>query len=120
MSGFIQAGRLNRRITLQTATRTKDEDTGEELVDWTVDEVRGLPAEWLPGGTREAFQAQQRLAAYLDGVFRIRYRARPSPENNRIIFDGRIYDLKPPVELGLREGWDIPVVARAETPEAGS
>lgn len=119
MSGFIQAGRLNRRITLQTATRTKDEDTGEELVDWTVRPVR-LPAEWLPGGTREAFQAQQRLAAYIDGVFRIRYRERPSPENNRIVFDGRTYDLQPPIEIGLREGWDIPAVARAEAPEAAS
>lgn len=114
MSGLIPAGSLNRTITLQTATKTQDLESGEELIDWTAITPVTLPAAWLPGNTREAYQAQQRLAAYIDGVFRIRYRERPSPENNRIVFDGRTYDLKPPIELGLREGWDIPAVARAE------
>jgi SPP1 family predicted phage head-tail adaptor len=115
MSGLIQAGRLTRTITLQTATATQDPSTGEALVDWTAI-AESLPAEWLPANTREAYQAQQRLAAYIDGVFRIRYRARPQPDTQRIVFDGRTYDIKPPIELGLREGWDIPAVARAEGP----
>ena len=113
MSGLIQAGRLTRTITLQTATTTQDPSTGEVLIDWTMAALQ-LPAEWLPANTREAYQAQQRLASYIDGVFRIRYRARPQPDTQRIVFDGRTYDIKPPIELGLREGWDIPAVARAE------
>jgi SPP1 family predicted phage head-tail adaptor len=114
MSGRIQAGLLNRTITLQTATKTQDAGTGEELIDWTTATAVKLPAQWLAGNTREGYQAGQRLAAYVDGVFRIRYRDRPSPENQRIVFDGRVYDVKPPLELGLREGWEIPVAARAE------
>lgn len=114
MSGQIQAGLLTRTITLQTATKTQDAGTGEELIDWAAVTTVKLPAQWLPGNTREAYQAGQRLAAYVDGVLRIRYRDRPSPENQRIIFDGRTYDVKPPIEIGLREGWEIPVVARGE------
>lgn len=114
MSGLIQAGQLNRWISLETATKTKHASTGEELIDWTTVAPVRLAARWLPGNTREGFQAQQRLASYIDGVFHIRYRTRPSPENNRIVFDGRVYDMKPPIEIGLREGWEIPVVARAE------
>jgi SPP1 family predicted phage head-tail adaptor len=121
MSGRLPAGLLNRTITLQTATKTQDAGTGEEVIDWTAATAVQLPAQWLAGNTREGYQAGQRLAAagqrlaaYVDGVFRIRYRDRPSPENQRIVFDGRPYDLKPPIEIGLREGWEIPVVARAE------
>jgi len=113
MSGLIQAGRLTRTITLQTATETQDPSNGAVLIDWTAI-AESLPAEWLPASTREAYQAQQRLAAYIDGVFRIRYRARPQPETQRIVFEGRTYDIKPAIELGVREGWDIPAVARAE------
>lgn len=115
MSGLLPAGAKDRTITLQTATATQDPDTGEVLTDWTIGAVQ-LPAQWLPASTREAYQAQQRLAAYIDGVFRIDYRARPQPDTQRILWEGRTYDIKPPIELGRREAWDIPVVARAEGP----
>lgn len=117
MSGLIPAGSLNRTITLQTATKTQSPTSGAEIIDWDdVNEVR-LPAAKLEGNSREVYQAAQRLASYVECVFRIRYRTRPSPENQRIICDDLTYDLKPPLELGLREGWDIPAVARGEVPE---
>lgn len=117
MSGLLPAGQMNRTITLQTATKTQHPTSGAELVDWDdIDEIT-LPARWLPGNTREAYFAQERLSSYIDGVFHIRYREpAPSPENQRIIFQGRTFDLKPPLELGFREGWEIPVVARGEAP----
>ena len=71
-------------------------------------------AQWLPASTREAFVAQQRLAAYIDGLFRIWWQDGIRPDTHRVIWDNRIFDLKPVVELGRREGLELPVVARAE------
>lgn len=113
MSGLMPAGALNRNIVLRTYTKTQNETTGEEIR--TPDDGVTLPAAWLPAGTREAYQAQQRLGAYIDGMFRIRYRTRPEPELNDIVWEGRTYDLKPAVEVGVKEGWEVPVVARGES-----
>ena len=113
MSGLIQAGRMNADYHAANGDGDAGPQQRRRHHDWTVI-AESLPAEWLPASTREAYQAQQRLAAYIDGVFRIRYRARPQPETQRIVFEGRTYDIKPAIELGVREGWDIPAVARAE------
>jgi hypothetical protein len=106
-------GIRDREITLQTATKTQDPDTGEELIDWTIDPLV-LYAQWLPGNTREAYFAQQRLASHITGVFRIDPIDRPDPATQRIVFDDRIYDLFPPIEIGRGNGWEIPVIARGE------
>ena len=113
MSGIIAAGRLRQRITLQTATKTRNAATGEEVVDWTTIAPVILPAEWFSASTREAYQVSDRLDAWIDGLFRIRFRdPEPLPDLNRIVWRGRVYDLKPAIDvLGLREAWDLPVVA---------
>lgn len=105
----LELGLMDRVITLQTATKSQDED-GAEILTWdTSEEIR---AQWLPAGTREAYRAQQRLQTYIDGVYRIHFRAEPTSDGFRIIgHDGRPYDLKPAMELGRGEGWEIPVVA---------
>lgn len=113
MAIVINAGQRDREITLQTATVTQDPDTGEELID--IEEELVLFAQWLPGNTRESYFAQQRLASHIDGVFRIEYIERPNPATQRILFDGRVYDLKPPIEIGRYEGWEIAVVARGDS-----
>ena len=111
----INAGACDREITLQTATKTQDPDTGEELIDWD-DLDDPIWAQWLPAGTREAWQAQQRLGAYIEGVYRIYDRSpRPTPESSRIIgHDGRTYDIKGVVEIGRGDGLDLAVVAHGE------
>lgn len=109
----VNAGDLDREVILQTATKTQDADTGEEVIDWEAAESETMWAQWLPAGTREAWQASQRLSTYIDGVFRIYYRLpEPDAATNRIIFNGRTYDLKPAIEIERAEGWEIPVVAR--------
>lgn len=110
----LNIGQMDREIILQTATKTQDTASGEEVIDWdSVSET--IWAQWLPAGTREAWQAQQRLASYVDGVFRIYDRSpRPTPESSRIVFEGRAYDVKPVIEIGRGEGLDVPVVARGE------
>jgi SPP1 family predicted phage head-tail adaptor len=108
-------GLRDREITLQTATITQDPDTGEELIDWTANQLT-LYAQWLPGSTREAYFAQQRLGTLIDGVFRVEYIDRPVPETQRVLFEGMLYDIKPPVEVGRHDGWLIPVVGRGDRP----
>lgn len=110
----LNAGDMDREIVLQTATKTQDASSGEEVIDWeTVSET--IWARWLPAGTREAWQAQQRLASYVDGVFHVYDRSpRPSPESTRIVFDGRVYDVRPVIEIGRGEGLEVPVIARGE------
>ncbi len=111
--GGLSAGDLDREVTLQVATFTPD-TSGDPVPTWTTEEAN-LPAQWLPGGTKEAWQAQQRLGSYVDGVFRIYDRdPRPTPDTHRIIFDGKTFDVKPSIEIGRSEGLEIPVVARGE------
>ena len=110
----MNAGDRDREIVLQTATATQDTGTGEEVIDWDDAEEQTLHAQWLPGNTREAYFAQQRLGASIEGVFHIEPIDRPSPSTNRIVFDGRVYDIKGVSEIGRREGWEIAVEARGE------
>jgi SPP1 family predicted phage head-tail adaptor len=110
----LNAGDRDREIVLQTVTLTTDPISGEDVKDWTTIDPETLWAEWLPGNTREAYQAQQRLGAYVDGLFRIAGHDRPAPDTQRIVFDGRTYDIKGVTEIGRGEGWELSVTARGE------
>lgn len=116
MSG-LNVSRMTAEIVLQTAAATVS-DSGESGFDWDHARSLALFAQWLPGGTTEAWRAQQRLASTVTGVFRIHDLAdRPSPENTRILYQGQVYDTKPYVEIGdggMCVGLDIPVVAHGE------
>lgn len=116
MSG-INAGDLDREITLITGVKTQDSGTGEEVITWdaTDAEAKVVWAQWLPAGTKEQWQAQQRLGAYIDGVLRLYDTSpRPSPDGTRIRFQGRDFDVKGVTEVNRGEGYELAVVARAE------
>lgn len=114
MANGLNAGDLDREIVLQTKTVTTNPKTGEQVETWDQNPVT-IWANWDPSSSREIFAAQNRQAAYVDGVFRIYWREpRPMPERNRIVFDGTVYDIRPAIEVGRREFWDLPAVARAE------
>jgi head-tail adaptor len=107
----LDVGLMDREIVLQTATKSQDADTGEELLTWDAGDT--VFAQWLPAGTSEAWQAQQRIEAYVDGVLRIHDRdTRPTPDATRIVWDGKIFDVKGVVEIQRGEGLDLVVVAR--------
>jgi Phage head-tail joining protein len=110
----LGAGNLDRDITLRTAVLVQSA-SGEASYDWpNADEVE-VAAEWFPIGSREAWQAQNRLNTYVDGVFVIHdIDPTPEPDKTRIVFEGREFDIKPPLEIGRDIGWSIPVVARGE------
>lgn len=108
----LEAGLMDREIVLQTATKALSA-SGEEVLTW--DDGQTIWAQWLPAGTSEAWKAQQRLSSYVDGVFRIYDRAtRPTPDASRILFDDRVFDVKPYIEIGRGEGLEIPVTAKGE------
>lgn len=108
----LASGQMDRQIVLQTPVKSQDQDTGEELMDWTETVIW---AQWLPAGTSESYHAQQRLQSTVDGVFRIWDRSpRPVPDGTRILFDGKIFDVKPYVEIGRGQALEIPVVAHGE------
>jgi head-tail adaptor len=116
----LAAGELDRDIVLQIGTDTQSA-SGEPIRSWanvtaeTLDNNGTIAAQWLPAGTKEAWQAQQRLGSYVDGVFRIYDRTvRPVPDASRILFDNRIFDVRPYVEIERGVSLDIPVVARGE------
>jgi hypothetical protein len=116
MSG-LDPGLMTADIVLQTAPVVQS-DSGEVVFDWDHAVDQALAAQWLPAGSVEAWRAQQRLTSYVSGVFRIYdLETRPQPDNTRIVFDGRIYDTKPYVEVydgGMVVGLELAAVARGE------
>ena len=61
---------------------------------------------------RELFTAEQ-IAAHVDTRFRIRWLPAITPQN-RIVFEGRAYDVQAVLELGRRDGLELLARARAE------
>lgn len=116
VGGGLNAGDMDREIVIQTAPSVQSA-SGESTFDWDNSDEETVFAEWLPAGTLEAWKAQQRLSSFVSGVFRIYDRdPRPTPDNTRILFDSKIFDIKPYIEIGRGEGLEIAVVAHGETP----
>lgn len=107
----MAVGQMDRRIELQFLAESQTSQTASGEVSLGVDTSETIAAQWLPAGTKEAWQAGQRLQATIDGVFRIHWRDDIDPALTQIVFDGVTYDLKPPVEIGRRQGLEIAVTA---------
>ncbi len=117
----LDCGLMTAEIVLQTATKSLDAVTNQEVLTWTPSRNQQLSAQWLPAGSTEAWRAQQRLESYVSGVFRIYdlddVASRPKADDTRIVFNGRTYDTKPYMEIydeGMVVGLEIPVIARGE------
>lgn len=107
---------MDREITLITGVKTQDSGSGEEVITWDA-QAAGVVvwAQWRPAGTRESWQAQQRLGAYVDGVLRLYdISPRPTPDGTRILLQSRIYDVKGVTEIGRGDGFELALVARAD------
>lgn len=103
----MRAGRLDRRITIQTGTVSQNA-LGEYVTTWADDATVWAEAMALRG--REYFAAQQ-VNASVTTKFTIRWRAL-SPLN-RILYDGKTYDIEHVVELGRRAALEIFATAKA-------
>jgi len=111
MSG-LDAGALDREIVLQTATRSRDETTGEEVLTWDTEET--IWAQWMPSSAREVWLARQ-INSEIAGMYRTYYRDDVYPDVSRIVgHDGRTYDIQGVTEEGRQDGILIAVAAHGE------
>lgn len=101
----MRAGKLDRTITIQRRTETKD---GPRVV-----------TAWTNLATVRAEIVQQSANEFLTGfgeaengtmIFRMRYLAGITTAD-RVVYEGRAHDLKEIVEIGRRRGLELRAVA---------
>ena len=96
---MIDAGELDRRIELQSATMTNDPIYNEEVLTWET-----YATVWAKMDFHRSFEAEQigREYAQMALFFTIRWRDDVDAED-RVIFEGDTYDIiGRPRELGRR------------------
>jgi len=110
----MDAGRLDRRVTLKRATSTMNGFNDPELT-WST--LATVWASVVPVSDAERMRAGETLAAK-QSRFTIRYSSTVADldPKDRLTFDGRDYDLNGVKELGRREYLEITATARAEAP----
>jgi len=98
----MQAGALDRRITIQERTDTRD-GAGEPVPTWSTLAEVWASLEPLQG--REDFDAQQ-INAIRPTKFRIRYRE-DVDETMRIAWDGQTWDINAITYVGRKDGLEL-------------
>lgn len=110
----MDAGRLDRRITLRRATSSTNA-FNEPVYSWA--DLAMVAAKVVPVNDSEQWRAGETLAAKMTR-FTIRYSTTVSAVDprDRIAYGGREYDIHGVKEIGRREFLEITGAARAETP----
>lgn len=108
---------LDRRITLQRATTAQDE-TGQEVQTWANLIPTGdgkIWSKWRPASARETL-ASAEVAAAITDIFDIRFDSAWADLNakDRLLYNGKTYDIASVVEIDRREGLRITASARAD------
>lgn len=108
----MKAGALDSRITIQRATMVEN-SVGELVPTWST--IATLPASKVDIPDGERWRAAE-VSATVTTRFQIRWNAITatlSPKD-RIVCDGRTYDVHHVKELGRRVGLEVTASARAE------
>lgn len=108
----MRAGPLDRRITIERATATTDAFGGETLTWATVATVWGSREDVTDG---ERWRAAE-VAATITTRFRIRWSSDVSSVSpkDRLVCEGRTYQIHHVKEIQRRTGLEITASARAE------
>lgn len=104
----MRAGRLDRRVTLQSRTLAQDAATGQNVETWS--DLATVWASKRDVRGRE-FIAAQGTNADADTVFEIRYMPGLSVLN-RLVYDGVTHDIVHVAEIGRREGLQLVCTAK--------
>lgn len=106
-------GPLDRRVTLERFTSTTAIGSGEKTKTWAT--LATIFASRRRASSRETLAAAEVSAAITD-VFEIRWASTWSDLNpkDRLVFEGRTYDIVSVEEIGRRVGLRINAVARAD------
>lgn len=109
---MLEAGKLDRRITIERATIARDEFNEAEKM-WSP--LATVWAEKLEVSDAERVAAQE-VGAELTTRFRIRYSSLTADISplDRCTYGGRTYQITGVKELGRREGVELTTTARAE------
>lgn len=105
----MDAGKLDRRITVERATTTTNA-FGEEIPTWAPLGTVWASVEWVKDGER--LRAAE-VAASVEVRFQIRWGLGVTVED-RVIYDGHVLEVSGVKELGRRVGQEISASARAE------
>ena len=108
----MQAGKLDRRITLQRASTTKN-GFNEDVEAWG--DIATVWASATPVSDAERVRAQQ-VGAVISMRFQIRFStavADLSP-TDRLSYNGKTYNITAVKELGRREGLEITAATRSD------
>lgn len=112
---MLASGSLDRRIRLERSTDTQNPIDGSITEAWSLAYELWGQVEPLQG--RELFEAQQWVAK-ADTRFTLRWPpsgAVVNPgEDVRLVYGGRVYDIKHVSEIGRRQGLAVLAQARAD------
>lgn len=108
----MKSEELDRRITIQRGTPNRDA-LNSEILDWS--DYVTLSASRRAASANERL-AQQEVGADFEQVFAVRWSPTTATINpkDRVVFDGRTYDIISATEIGRREGVLIKATARAD------
>lgn len=109
----MQAGNLDRRITIERLSVGRDA-LNNQTESWSP-LVSGWPASKMEIRDSERVAAAER-GAEVTTRFQIRHSSEVEDVDakDRIVFDGRTYDIVAVKEIGRREGIEITAAARAD------
>lgn len=108
----MQAGELNRRVTIQRAAITKDA-VGGEIQTWAT--YATFWASLTPVSADEKTRADELAAAQVNR-FKVRWSSLSADvgPKDRLVYAGSTFEIVGVKEIGFREGVEITAAARAE------
>jgi len=109
--GFISAGQLRERISIQARGSTRDA-FGQDIATWTTS-ASNVPAYIRPLSMSERFVADQ-VQANIDKQIVIRYTSVVNPKS-RIIWNSQEYDVKSIIDYNERRHQIALLVDRVAT-----
>ncbi|MDB5540529.1 MAG: hypothetical protein JWQ89_2256 [Devosia sp.] len=106
--------RLDRKITLERFTFTTDAGSGEQVKTW----AQIVPPVWASrrrASARETLAAAE-VSAEVTDIFETRWDSSWSDldAKDRLVYEGRTYEIATVDEIGRREGLRIAASARAD------
>ncbi len=110
----MEAGKLDRRISLQRAVTARDA-AGQMVPAWWPLGPDKIWASWRRATARET-QAAAENSAIVTDVFEIRFASEWADLNpkDRLIYRDKPYEIAEVAEIGRREGFRIGASARAD------
>ncbi len=103
----MEIGQLDRQVTLEFKT-VGQSSSGEPTEDWVTISPVPVWARVRPLSGREYYAALgAQIVAEETLVFTIRYRSDVRAGTARVLYEGRIYDIRRVAEVGRRDGLEI-------------